>query len=196
MKNALLKFAGLFVERIPPEELRSTGHGSPEAHATPRGPAGPASGSVPTERAPSTRQPLHMPGPPPRGPHAVRGADAVADSTAANRPVAVALRAWVPESYAGILAAHGLHIVAAGGALTSDQARTWGAEVLLLSMECLGSDTHLLTNPAIATVFIAHQPMMVAQTPGLVQVGEPLRASELATAARTALAEWHRSHTQ
>lgn len=108
----------------------------------------------------------------------------------AQRPLAIALRAWVPQEYAGHLASHGLHVIAAGGELTVEQASAWGAQVLLVSSECLGSHTHLLTNPKLPTVFVAPQQMMIPAVPGVVQVHEPLRASEVASASRQATADW------
>ena len=104
--------------------------------------------------------------------------------------IAMALRAWVPQEYASYLAPYGLHVIAAGGELTVDQALAWGAQVLVVSAECLGSHTHLLVHPQLPTVFVTPQPMTLPEAPGVVQVLEPLRASEVANAAREALTAW------
>lgn len=103
-------------------------------------------------------------------------------------PIAVALRAWVPQEYASHLAPHGVHVIAAGGSVTSEQARGWGADVLVISAECLGQDLHLLQQPQLPTVFISPQPVMIPDVPGVVQAQEPLRASDVAQAAREAAA--------
>jgi hypothetical protein len=107
-----------------------------------------------------------------------------------QQPIAVALRAWVPQEYAAHLAPHGLHVIAAGGSVTSEQARGWGADVLIVSAECLGQDTHLLQQPQLATVLITPQPVMIPEVPGVLQVQEPLRASDVAIAAREAATAW------
>lgn len=111
---------------------------------------------------------------------------------AAPPAIAVALRAWVPQEYASHLAAQGLRVVAAGGDLTVDQARQWGAQVLVLSAECVGSHSYLLTAPPLPTVFVTPQRVMVPDAPGFVQVLEPLRASEVAAAAREAISSFVR----
>ena len=103
-------------------------------------------------------------------------------------PIAVALRAWVPQEYAAHLAPYGVHVIAAGGSVTSEQARGWGADVLVVSAECLGQDVHLLQQPQLPTVFITPQPVMIPGLAGVVQVQEPLRASDVARAAREAAA--------
>jgi hypothetical protein len=113
---------------------------------------------------------------------------AAAPGMAAPAPVAVALRAWVPEDHAAHLARFGVHVIAAGGDITSEQARGWGAQVLIVSAECLGQDMHLLQQPRMPTVFITPQPVMLPDVPGVVQAHEPLRASEVASAAREAVA--------
>ena len=108
----------------------------------------------------------------------------------AGPAVAVALRAWVPQEYASYLAPYGLHVIAAGGELAPGDARTYGADVLIVSAECLGADTQMLAQPQLPTVFIAPKPTMIPNVQGVVQVLEPLRASEVATASREALAQW------
>jgi hypothetical protein len=101
------------------------------------------------------------------------------------------LRAWVPQEYAALLAPHGLHIIAAGGELPVEQVTQWGASVLVISSECLGPHTHLLQTPQLPTVFVTPQRMTLPEVPGVVQVTEPLRASELALAARAAIDGWN-----
>ena len=105
-----------------------------------------------------------------------------------SAPIAVALRAWVPQEYAAHLAPFGVHVIAAGGSVTSEQAQGWGADVLVVSAECLGQDVHLLQQPQLPTVFITPQPVMIPDVAGVVQVQEPLRASDVAQAARDAAA--------
>lgn len=102
-------------------------------------------------------------------------------------PIAVALRAWVPQEYAAHLAPFGVHVIAAGGSVTSEQARGWGAQVLVISAECLGQDLHLLQQPQLPTVLITPQPVMLPDVAGVLQVQEPIRASEVARAAREAM---------
>jgi len=196
MKNALLKFAGLFVERIPVDE-----RGKP----LPPVPKGAAPRSAPA--------PGHVPGGHPGQPHSLPSAmvpapyagqvgqplqvapiDGVSGPGMPHlavppggvQPIAVALRAWVPQEYATHLAPFGVHVIAAGGSVTSEQARGWGADVLVVSAECLGQDVHLLQQPQLPTVFITPQPVMIPDIPGVVQVQEPLRASDVAQAAREA----------
>lgn len=175
MKNVLLKFAGLFVERVPVDE-----RGNP-LPPTPPGPSG-----APAAQQPASPGAVPSPTPPPQS---APGAPAAAQPAA--RPpgsVAVALRAWVPQEYAAHLAPFGVHVIAAGGSVTSEQARGWGADVLVVSAECLGADVHLLQRPELPTVFITPQPMMIPDVPGVVQVQEPLRASDVAHAVREAAA--------
>lgn len=184
-----MKFAGLFVERVPVDE-----HGNPlpsgpaaapkQPGASPTG--GPAAQPMPahvavqpTPAAPAGAQPMH--GAP------VPGAPGT-PTQAAVPPISVALRAWVPQEYAAHLAPHGVHVIAAGGSVTSEQARGWGADVLVISAECLGQDVHLLQQPQLPTVFITPQPVMIPDVPGVVQVQEPLRASDVAQAARDSAA--------
>lgn len=203
MKNVLMKFAGLFVEKVPVDE-----RGNP-LPATPR-PAGAAAPSTPpavsgapgapampvhaTPAAPPGAQPLHgapmhpaQPGHPGAMP-GMPGGPMVQVPAGQAPPIAVALRAWVPQEYASHLAPHGVHVIAAGGSVTSEQARGWGADVLVISAECLGQDLHLLQQPQLATVFISPQPVMIPEVPGVVQAQEPLRASDVAQAAREAAA--------
>ncbi|MBC7666332.1 MAG: hypothetical protein H7276_21505, partial [Caulobacter sp.] len=118
----------------------------------------------------------------------IGGAPMVAGQPTQLQPISVALRAWVPQDYAAHLAPFGVHVIAAGGSVTSVQARSWGAQVLVISAECLGQDLHLLQQPQLPTVFIAPQPVMIPDVPGVVQVQEPLRASDVANAARDAAA--------
>jgi hypothetical protein len=136
-------------------------------------------------------QPLHgMPMVQPQPHHAALsppGMPATAGGVA-QAPIAVALRAWVPQEYASHLAPYGIHVIAAGGSVTSEQARGWGADVLVVSAECLGQDVHLLQQPQLPTVFISPQPVMLPDVPGVVQVQEPLRASDVAQATRDAAA--------
>lgn len=204
MKNVLLKFAGLFVEKVPVDQ---------QGNRMPRPAPGPT--NAPAQQAPSgvpTQQPLQqVPGQPmqhqpqqgqpqyaqpgqagqPMQPGQHPGATQGAPGTAAGAApgtVSVALRAWVPQEYAAHLAPHGIHVIAAGGSVTSEQARGWGADVLVISAECLGQDVHLLQQPQLPTVFITPQPVMIPDVPGVVQAQEPLRASDVAHAAREALA--------
>ncbi|MCW2960418.1 MAG: hypothetical protein JWM90_805 [Thermoleophilia bacterium] len=203
MKNVLLKFAGLFVEKVPVDQ---------QGNRMPRPAPGPT--NAPTQQAPSgipTQQPLQQapgqpmqhqpqvqqgqpqfgqpgqPGQPIQQPGSVQGAPGATPGVAPGT-VSVALRAWVPQEYAAHLAPHGIHVIAAGGSVTSEQARGWGADVLVISAECLGQDVHLLQQPQIPTVFITPQPVMIPDVPGVVQAQEPLRASDVAHAAREALA--------
>lgn len=122
----------------------------------------------------------------PMAPGAMQGAPPIAGPPGGGAPIAVALRAWVPQEYAAHLAPFGLHVIAAGGSVTSEQARGWGADVLVISAECLGQDLHLLQQPQLPTVFITPQPVMIPDVAGVVQVQEPLRASDVAQAAREA----------
>jgi hypothetical protein len=203
MKNVLLKFAGLFVERVPVDER---GNPLPSQPPRPRGaqpgqqqPAMPPQG-VPQQALPHQGMPQGMPGQPAAGmpqqaqplqgmpmPQQVQGPPP-GMAPGQQQPIAVALRAWVPQEYAAHLAPHGLHVIAAGGSVTSEQARGWGADVLVVSAECLGQDTHLLQQPQLATVLITPQPVMLPDVPGVMQVQEPLRASDVAHAAREAAA--------
>jgi len=179
MKNALLKFAGLFVERVPVDE-----HGNRIAP-----PLVPRDASPQPNRPASNQGAPPVPGsvPPPATPGAPAAPPAAPQQQAAPPgSVAVALRAWVPQEYAAHLAPFGIHVIAAGGSVTSEQARAWGATVLVLSAECLGQDVHLLQQPQLPTVFITPQPMMIPDVPGVVQVQEPLRASDVAHAVRDA----------
>lgn len=204
MKNVLMKFAGLFVEKVPVDE-----RGNPIAPNQPR-PAGAASAMPPaapthgvpaipvqaTPAAPPGAQPLHgapgqggQPGHPGQpGTPGAHGGPMVQVPAGQAPPIAVALRAWVPQEYASHLAPHGVHVIAAGGSVTSEQARGWGADVLVISAECLGQDLHLLQQPQLPTVFISPQPVMIPDVPGVVQVQEPLRASDVAQASRDAAA--------
>lgn len=172
MKNVLMKFAGFFVEKVPVEEPVSR-------------PAGPG--------AQRGHQPdaLHGHFPSPSGATAMPGS-----REAPPTPLAVALRAWVPQEYASYLTPFGLHVIAAGGELTVEQARAYGAQALVVSAECLGSHTHLLSHPQLPTVFITPQPMMLPPVPGVVQVQEPIKASEVAAASREAAAAWASAHRQ
>lgn len=198
MKNALLKFAGFFVEKVPIEQpvgQPPTG-GSPARRQTalagrhdpllshfpsPSGAvAHPQSQQQQLQHAQQQQQPTQSPGPPAPG----------APQQPQHAPLALALRAWVPQEYATYLAPFGLHVIAAGGELTAEQARAYGAQVLLVSAECLGSHTHLLSHPQLPTIFVAPQPVMMPSVPGVVQVQEPLRASDVAQAARDAVGTW------
>lgn len=226
MKNVLLKFAGLFVERVPVDERGNpvapgpTGApgGAPRPNAVPgpnqQPPAGhpgmsqpgqapgqpmqpgPQPGMVaaqpgqlhPAPGAPAAAQPMHgtpMPTPPAG---MVAPAAPAQPVGATGAPISVALRAWVPQEYAAHLAPFGVHVIAAGGSVTSEQARGWGADVLVVSAECLGQDVHLLQQPQLPTVFITPQPVMIPDVAGVVQVQEPLRASDVSQAARDAVA--------
>lgn len=183
MKNALMKFAGFFVEKVPIEEQVAP------PGATPTGEAGSAAGPATAHpgSSPADLMQGHFPSP--------SGRVAMPPSPGQprpeqQRPVAVALRAWIPQEYAAYLTPFGLHVIAAGGELTVEQARAYGAQVLVVSAECLGSHTHLLVHPQLPTVFVTPQPTMIPPNAGVVQVQEPLRASEVAQAAREALAAW------
>jgi hypothetical protein len=196
VKNVLMKFAGLFVERVPvdeqgnpvPKQPRPSAQ-APHPAAQPRTgavaqPTGPPQHAIPVQPSaamPPGAVPLQTAGAPIQPVHA-------APAAGGQQPIAVALRAWVPQEYAAHLAPHGLHVIAAGGSVTSEQARGWGATVLVISAECLGSDVHLLQQPQLPTVFITPQPVMIPDVPGVVQVQEPLRASDVAQAVRDAAA--------
>ena len=202
MKNVLLSFAGLFVERVPVDE-RGTPMTGPAAATTP-----PTSAPVPPPAGSVQAPPAGSPGPAPlplqvdpfagapvpmQAPGGTPGAAPVAPGAPAGPAatpggIAVALRAWVPQEYAAHLAPFGLHVIAAGGAVTADQAQAWGADVLVISAECLGTDTQLIQQPTLPTVFITPQPVMLPPVPGLIQVQEPLRASDVAHAVREARA--------
>lgn len=206
MKNVLLKFAGLFVERVPVDERGNPIPASPPgpkgtapAPGQPQGQPGapaPAPGAMPAmhpmppmqQGAAQPAQPLHgMPmHPQSPGLPAVGNAGPAQQHPGQQAPIAVALRAWVPQEYAAHLAPFGLHVIAAGGSVTSEQARGWGADVLVISAECLGQDIHLLQQPQLPTVLITPQPVMIPDVPGVLQVQEPLRASDVAQAARDA----------
>ncbi|MCW2950272.1 MAG: hypothetical protein JWN41_1285 [Thermoleophilia bacterium] len=202
MKNVLMKFAGLFIEKVPVDER---GKPIPRTPVPPPNTLGGARASAPNTAAqlppagssapnqpqaqgyaqPAQFHPAAQSGPPagqgvPTQPHA--------GGAPLQQPISIALRAWVPQEYAAHLAPFGVHVIAAGGAVTSEQARSWGAHVLVVSAECLGQDLHLLQQPQIPTVFIAPQPVMIPDVPGVVQVQEPLRASDVANAARDAAA--------
>lgn len=170
MKNALMKFAGFFVEKVPVE-----GEQPAEGQDQPAGAAQPNDTLLQGQFA------------------SVSGATAVPGAGQAQvqrPPINIALRAWVPQDYAQQLQPHGLHVIAAGGELTSEQARQYGAHVLVVSGECLGSNTHFLTNPQLPTVFISSEPILAPPRPGVVYANDPLHASELATAAYTAYDQW------
>ncbi len=197
MKNAMLKFAGLFIEKIPVDDDTPAASAVSNTHAVSAvdaTPVQPLHGHFPQSAGalpPQTRQPTQLPDKPQRPvvpPHHR------APQQTAPDVIPIALRALVPQEYAGYLAAYGLHVIAAAADLAPAQASAWGAQVLVLSAECLGMDTAMLTSPAIPTVFITAHPMMVASVPGVVQVTEPLRASEVAEACRQARADWTRGH--
>jgi hypothetical protein len=206
MKNALLKFAGLFVERVPIEEpVPGAARPSP---AAPQPPAHQQQRPAPTPAAPPPSHgmpPTQQQAPPPalQG-HFGSPSGAVAHPPPPGTPrpqdvpppLSVALRAWVPQEYAGFLAGFGLHVIAAGGQLTPEQASSYGAHVLIVSSECLGADTHLLQHPQMPTVFIAPQPVTMPEVPGVVHVQEPLRASDVAAASRAAVAAWTQTRRQ
>ncbi|MCW2923615.1 MAG: hypothetical protein JWM98_1019 [Thermoleophilia bacterium] len=191
MKNVLLKFAGLFVERVPVDE-RGNPLPPPPKGAAPTGPTGGAPhGSAPAAPGAVPMPAQGQPGTPPMqgmpmAPGSAQTAPALGAPPGGGAPIAVALRAWVPQEYAAHLAPFGVHVIAAGGSVTSEQARGWGADVLVVSAECLGQDMHLLQQPQLPTVFITPQPVMIPDVPGVVQVQEPLRASDVAQAAREA----------
>ncbi len=178
MKNVLLKFTGFFVERVPDEEL--------EAHQK-------KTGVIPDH--PSTPPPRH-PSMPQHFPAEVAGARS--GSTAvpqphvppAAQPIAVALKAWVPQDHAAHLENHGLKIVAASGNLSSDDARNWGAHAIVISSECLGPDTSMLLAPALPTVFVSPDPVTLPNTPGVVSATDPVHASEIASLVRAAVASF------
>jgi hypothetical protein len=194
MKNALMKFAGFFVEKVPIEE--------PIGQQPAGGQHTPARQQQPSPQAPPTPQPVQQPAMAQPQPGLMQGHFPSPSGTVAmpppagqprqpqQAPLAVALRAWVPQEYATYLTPFGLHVIAAGGELTIEQARAYGAQVLVVSAECLGSHTHLLSAPQLPTVFIAPQTVMIPPSPGVVQVQEPLRASEVAQAAREAVTAW------
>jgi hypothetical protein len=205
-----MKFAGLFVERVPvdergnpmpsppPRPAGAPAPGSAPGHAPGQAPGGmPPQPQQPQQLQPATGMPQHaqpMHGMPMQAPaHApmpgmVAGTAPAPGAAGQQQPVAVALRAWVPQEYAAHLAPYGIHVIAAGGSVTSEQARGWGADVLVISAECLGQDVHLLQQPQLPTVFITPQPVMIPDVPGVVQVQEPLRASDVAQASRDAAA--------
>lgn len=194
MKNAMLKFAGLFIERVPVDDPPQ-GINAPAIHvhqAAAHAPQ-PLHGHFPPTTQPdhlATPEPSRLPDKPQRPvapPHQHTPAHTL---HAPPTPIAIALRAMVPQEYAGYLAAHGLHVIAAAANLSPAQAKTWGAQVLVLSAECIGTEAALLTHPMIPTVFITTHPVMVAPVPGVIQVTEPLRASEVAEACRQAHAAW------
>lgn len=181
MKNTLLKFAGFFVEKVPVD-------GAPTQSARPQ-----TGRQQKSQRQQAQPQQPHVPPQELMQGHFPSPSGATALPMPQREPVAplgVALRAWVPQEHAAQLAPFGLHVIAAGGELTYDQARAYGAQVLVVSAECLGSHTHLLTHPQLPTVFITPQPVLIPPRPGVVQVTEPLRASEVAQAARAAVASW------
>jgi hypothetical protein len=204
MKNSLLKFAGLFVEKIPVDEVAGSAKQTPRPPSPAPAPvaAQPGQGSPNSQRpgqpALDGPAPLALQGhfPTPSGHVALPRTQAgpvqhgVGAMPVGAPSIAIALRAWVPQEYAAVLAPFGLHVIAAGGELTVEQALTWGAHVLVVSAECLGSHTHLLVHPQLPTVFITPQPMTLPDAPGVLQVQEPLRASEVANAAREAMAAW------
>lgn len=206
MKNVLMKFAGLFVERVPvdeqgnrlppgPKGAPSTGASQPSRAATPGTPAPSAPampgtpGTAPMQAGPGMPPGTQPMQPPPAHPGAMPPQAMPGPGAGQSvQAIAVALRAWVPEEYATHLAPFGIHVIAAGGSVTSEQARGWGAHVLVVSAECLGQDMHLLQQPQLPTVFITPQPVMIPDVPGVVQVQEPLRASDVAQAVRDAAA--------
>lgn len=180
-----MKFAGLFVERVPVDERGNT---------LPSAPTKPA-GAQPSGATPAPQMPMQPAQGMPVGTQPMQGHAPVPGMVAPHEPattqqgapaLSVALRAWVPQEYAAHLAPHGVHVIAAGGSVTSEQARGWGADVLVISAECLGQDVQLLQQPQLPTVFITPQPVMIPDVPGVVQVQEPLRASDVAQAARDA----------
>ncbi|MBC7460742.1 MAG: hypothetical protein H7287_05225, partial [Thermoleophilia bacterium] len=214
MKNVLLKFAGLFIEKVPVDEQGKPLPRTPVPQPNLPGGAQPAAGAAHPQQPMQTFQGPHAgagapvgqpgfvqpgqpqqpaqfhPGAQPQHGHQpiIGGAPMVAGQPTQLQPISVALRAWVPQDYAAHLAPFGVHVIAAGGSVTSEQARSWGAQVLVISAECLGQDLHLLQQPQLPTVFIAPQPVMIPDVPGVVQVQEPLRASDVANAARDAAA--------
>lgn len=199
VKNVLLKFAGFFVEKVPPAEgSQPTGHpaGSPTPqaaqHATPARPVA-QPGGVPQAAYPAGTPPPAAPGPQAPASH-TPPAGAVAYPAQHTGPtVAVALRAWVPQEYATYLAPFGLQVIAASGDLTVEQARAYGGQALIVSAECLGGQMSLLTDPQLPTVFVTPQSMLIPEHPGVVQVMEPLRASEVAHAVRSATQGWQQA---
>lgn len=196
-----MKFAGFFVEKVPIEQPGQPSGGS--------GPVG-MSGGMPTQSSPDAGaagmhgfpqgQPQFQPGmvgaplaDPAQQQALLQGHWNTPTGAPAQQrlsPLAIALRAWVPQEYAGYLTPFALHVIAAGGELTVEQARAYGAQALVVSSECLGNQTALLTSPQLPTVFISPQPVSIPQRAGLVQVQEPLRASELARAVRDAVTSW------
>ena len=211
MKNALMKFAGFFVEKVPIEEPQRTGGTGMQGHGGAGAQPGtlqpyPGQGAAapsfhdpmapqvhhPQQQQPQVTNPFAQPATPgllqghwnaPAGP-------AGGAPQPRHAPLAIALRAWVPQEYAGYLTPYALHVIAAGGELTVEQARAYGAQALVVSSECLGAQTTLLTSPQLPTVFVAPQAVSIPERAGLVQVQEPLRASELAAAVRDAVASW------
>lgn len=195
------KILGLFIERVPVDQQgrpqkpvpQPRGTAPQQAQAPGARPASAPHQQVaapPVSHTPVT--PVTMPGAPAPGPIQQPGAPVtgVAPPMGGPTPVSVALRANIPQEYAGHLAPHGVHVVATGGHITSEQSRAWGAQVLVVSAECLGQDMHLVQSPQLPTVFIATQPVMLPEQPGLVQVQEPLHASDVARAIREAAAQW------
>jgi hypothetical protein len=81
-------------------------------------------------------------------------------------------------------------VIAASGDLTVEQARAYGGQALIVSAECLGGQMGLLTDPQIPTVFVTPQMMLIPEHRGVVQVLEPLRASDVASAVRQAVKNW------
>ncbi|MCW2955602.1 MAG: hypothetical protein JWO69_471 [Thermoleophilia bacterium] len=190
MKNVLLKFAGLFVEKVPVDQQgKRLAPNVPGPSNAPAPQPGQQPGSAPMvtgQQVPQQMQPMQQhPGAPQQG--GVGQSPAVPPSAPGAPTVSVALRAWVPQEYAAHLAPFGLHVIAAGGAVTSEQARGWGADVLIISAECLGQDIQLLQQPQLPTVFITPQPVMLPDVAGVVQAQEPLRASDVAHAVREAV---------
>lgn len=188
-----MKFAGLFVERVPVDERGNTlptaprPQGAQPPGAAPNQPTQPP--VQPTQGMPVDAQALHgVPGQAQMMPQPGMVAQQQTASVPPGGVVSVALRAWVPQEYAAHLAPHGVHVIAAGGSVTSEQARGWGADVLVISAECLGQDVQLLQQPQLPTVFITPQPVMIPDVPGVVQVQEPLHASDVAQATRDAVA--------
>lgn len=196
-----MKFAGLFVERVPVDESgnplpkgplpgsASAGQSLPQQPAQQTPMASPAGNPHATAALPQGSQPLH--GVPLVPNHASQTAH-----TSSVQPLSVALRAWVPQEYAAHLAPHGIHVIAAGGSITSEQARGWGADALIVSAECLGQDVGLLQQPQLPTVFITPQPVMIPDIPGVIQVQEPLRASDVTQATRDAVAHFAAARAQ
>ncbi|MCW2927009.1 MAG: hypothetical protein JWM86_977, partial [Thermoleophilia bacterium] len=181
MKNVLLKFAGLFVERVPVDERgnpippnpsvpaphgamppgapRQPG-GSPAApNQPPQQPQHPGNQGHPQQHSPVVPTPGQpMQGAPMQGGPMVAPTGGQVAGPGAGAPISVALRAWVPQEYAAHLAPFGVHVIAAGGSVTSEQARGWGADVLVVSAECLGQDVHLLQQPQLPAAGMPSRP--------------------------------------